>query len=108
MGIEGSHRQYNHSFKKWLAAISGHLNDDIARGTFNSILKQAGSKSEIRRLNVPLLLRRRRAIIQHRGGDDSRWMKEAIEFHIEGLQEDGLSIPQRESSAEYIVLPVSV
>lgn len=31
----------------------------------------------------------------------------AMNFHIEGLQEDGLSIPKSESSAEYMVLPVS-
>ena len=34
-------------------------------------------------------------------------MYQAMTFHIEGLLEDGLSIPQRESSAEYMVLPVS-
>ena len=27
-------------------------------------------------------------------------MKEAIEFHIEGLQEDGLPIPEGQTSAE--------
>lgn len=40
----GSHRQYKHPFKKGLITISGHLNDDIAKGTLNSILKQAGLK----------------------------------------------------------------
>jgi len=32
-------------------------------------------------------------------------MYEAINFHIEGLQEDGYSIPKSETSAEYMVLP---
>ena len=32
-------------------------------------------------------------------------MYEAINFHIEGLQEDGFPIPKNETSAEYIVLP---
>ncbi len=40
--IKGSHRQYKHPSKKGLVTISGHLNDDIAKGSFNSILKQAG------------------------------------------------------------------
>ena len=40
--IKGSHRQYKHPPKKGLVTISGHLNDDIAKGSFNSILKQAG------------------------------------------------------------------
>jgi len=43
---KGSHRQYKHSSKKGLVTISGHLNDDIGKGTLNSILKQAGLKQE--------------------------------------------------------------
>jgi len=43
---KGSHRQYKHPYKKGLVTISGHLNDDIAKGTLNSILKQAGLKGE--------------------------------------------------------------
>ena len=42
--IKGSHRQYRHSYKKGLVTIAGHLNDDLAKGTLNSILKQAGLK----------------------------------------------------------------
>jgi len=40
----GSHRQYRHSTKMGLVTISGHLNDNIAKGTLNSVLKQAGLK----------------------------------------------------------------
>ncbi len=42
--IHGDHRQYKHNIKKGLVTISGHEDDDIARGTLNSILKQAGLK----------------------------------------------------------------
>ena len=31
---------------------------------------------------------------------------EAINFHIEGLIEDDLPIPESESSAEYVMLPI--
>jgi predicted RNA binding protein YcfA (HicA-like mRNA interferase family) len=41
---KSSHRQYKHPYKKGLVTISGHLNEDIAKGTLNSILKQAGLK----------------------------------------------------------------
>ena len=34
-------------------------------------------------------------------------IQEAIEFHLEGLQEDGESIPQPSSSIEYIEAKVS-
>jgi predicted RNA binding protein YcfA (HicA-like mRNA interferase family) len=44
--IKGSHRQFKHIFKKkGLVTIAGHLNDELAKGTLNSILKQAGLKS---------------------------------------------------------------
>ena len=32
-------------------------------------------------------------------------MYEAINFHIEGMREDGIPIPKSESTAEYVVLP---
>ena len=40
----GSHRQYKHESKKGLVTVPGHLKDEIAPGTLNSILKQAGLK----------------------------------------------------------------
>jgi predicted RNA binding protein YcfA (HicA-like mRNA interferase family) len=41
---KGSHRQYRHSYKKGLVTIAGHLNDDLAKATLNSVFKQAGLK----------------------------------------------------------------
>ncbi len=40
----GSHRQYRHNYKKGLVTVAGHLDDDLAKGTLNSVLKQAGLK----------------------------------------------------------------
>ena len=40
----GSHRQYKHSIKKGLVTVPGKLSDELAPGTLNSILKQAGLK----------------------------------------------------------------
>ena len=40
----GSHHQYKHPTKKGLVTIPGNRNDDLAPGTLNSILKQAGLK----------------------------------------------------------------
>ena len=40
----GSHRQYKHPTKSGLVTVPGKLSDDLAVGTFNSILKQAGLK----------------------------------------------------------------
>lgn len=41
---EGSHRQYKHPQKLGRVTIAGHPSDDIAPGTLNSIMKQAGFK----------------------------------------------------------------
>jgi predicted RNA binding protein YcfA (HicA-like mRNA interferase family) len=40
----GSHRQYKHPVKVGLVTVAGKPSDDLAPGTENSILKQAGLK----------------------------------------------------------------
>ena len=41
----GSHRQFKHDAKPGLVTVAGAPADDVAPGTLNSILKQAGLKS---------------------------------------------------------------
>jgi predicted RNA binding protein YcfA (HicA-like mRNA interferase family) len=41
---KGSHRQYKHPAKSGRVTIAGHAGDDLAPGTLNSVLKQAGLK----------------------------------------------------------------
>jgi len=41
---KGSHRQYKHARKPGRVTIPGKLGDELAPGTFNSVLKQAGLK----------------------------------------------------------------
>jgi predicted RNA binding protein YcfA (HicA-like mRNA interferase family) len=41
---KGSHRQYKHPTKPGRVTIAGGMSDDLAPGTLNSILKQAGLK----------------------------------------------------------------
>jgi predicted RNA binding protein YcfA (HicA-like mRNA interferase family) len=44
---KGSHRQYKHRIKKGLVTIAAHkMSDEIAKGTLNSILRQAQLKQE--------------------------------------------------------------
>lgn len=38
----GSHKQFKHDIKEGLVTVAGNANDDLAPGTLNSILKQAG------------------------------------------------------------------
>ncbi len=44
VATRGSHRQYKHSVKVGRVTIADKLGDDIAPGTLNSVLKQAGLK----------------------------------------------------------------
>jgi predicted RNA binding protein YcfA (HicA-like mRNA interferase family) len=41
---KGSHRQLKHGRKKGRVTVPGKPSDDLAPGTLNSILKQAGLK----------------------------------------------------------------
>lgn len=40
--MEGSHRQFEHPTKSGKVTVAGHPNEDIAKGTFAKIRKQAG------------------------------------------------------------------
>jgi predicted RNA binding protein YcfA (HicA-like mRNA interferase family) len=42
----GSHRQFKHQSKPGRVTVPGKPSDDLAPGTLNSILKQAGLKNE--------------------------------------------------------------
>lgn len=46
VAMRGSHRQYKHPTKVGRVTIAGKPSDDMARGTFNSVLKQAGLKEQ--------------------------------------------------------------
>ena len=44
VAFRGSHRQYKHTSKPGRVTIAGKPGDDLAPGTFDSILKQTGLK----------------------------------------------------------------
>ncbi len=46
VATRGSHRQYKHSTKSGRVTVAGKPSDDLAPGTLNSILKQAGLKEK--------------------------------------------------------------
>ena len=46
VATRGSHRQYKHPVKPGRVTIAGKPSDDLAPGTLNSILKQAGLKEQ--------------------------------------------------------------
>jgi len=46
VATRGSHRQFKHPYKPGRITIAGKPSDDLALGTLNSILKQAGLKEK--------------------------------------------------------------
>jgi predicted RNA binding protein YcfA (HicA-like mRNA interferase family) len=42
--VRGSHRQFKHPVKAGRVTVAGKSSDDLAPGTYNSILKQSGLK----------------------------------------------------------------
>ncbi|MDP8947652.1 MAG: type II toxin-antitoxin system HicA family toxin [Actinomycetota bacterium] len=46
VSTKGSHRQYKHPGKRGLVTVPGKPGDELAPGTLNSILKQAGLKEQ--------------------------------------------------------------
>ena len=41
---KGSHRQFKHPVKSGRVTVAGHPSEEMAKGTLNNILKQAGLK----------------------------------------------------------------
>lgn len=46
VATKGSHRQFKHPSKAGRVTIAGKMSDDLAPGTWNSIVKQAGLKGD--------------------------------------------------------------
>jgi predicted RNA binding protein YcfA (HicA-like mRNA interferase family) len=46
VATRGSHRQHKHPGKPGRVTVAGKPSDDLAPGTLNSILKQAGLKEQ--------------------------------------------------------------
>jgi predicted RNA binding protein YcfA (HicA-like mRNA interferase family) len=40
----GSHRQFHHPSKQGTVTVSGNLGGEMPKGTYNSVMKQAGLK----------------------------------------------------------------
>jgi predicted RNA binding protein YcfA (HicA-like mRNA interferase family) len=46
VAVRGSHRQFKHAVKPGRVTVAGKPSDDLAPGTYASILKQAGLKEK--------------------------------------------------------------
>ena len=114
VATKGSHRQFKHLDKKGRVTVPGKPSDDLAPGTLKSILKQASLKDRV--------LMRYAIVIEKAENNFSAYvpdlpgcvatgttieeteseMRAAIEFHLQGMKDDGLTILEPASQVEYI------
>ena len=110
VAVRGSHRQYRHATKPGRVTVAGKPHDDLAPGTLNSILKQAGLNKTSMRYAI---------VIEQAENNFSAYapdlpgcvatgasleaveaeMREAITFHLQGLREDGEPIPPPQAAS---------
>ena len=115
VSTRGSHRQFKHPSKPGRVTVAGKPSDDLAPGTLNSILKQPGLKKQG-------FIMRYAIVIENAGSNYSAYVpdlpgciatgetlaateqaiREAIEFHLDGLREDGTPIPPPSSCVDYV------
>jgi predicted RNase H-like HicB family nuclease/predicted RNA binding protein YcfA (HicA-like mRNA interferase family) len=112
VATRGSHRQYKHPVRPGRVTVAGKPSDDLAPGTqyLEAIWPEGAT------------LMRYAVVIEKADGNYSAYVpdlpgcvatgdtvaavegeiREAIRFHIEGLQADGIAVPQPTSIAEYV------
>ena len=117
----GSHRQYHHATKPGTVTLSGKPSVDVPPGTLNTQQRsQAGRAEEVRSQMQYLVVIEQGpssfgAYVPDLPGcvaagetreEVTQLIHEAIEFHLDGMKEDGLPIPQPHSSSEFIEVRV--
>ena len=114
VGQRGSHRQFKHNSKPGLVTLAGKPRDDLAPGTLNSVLKQAGLKPLKYLVVIEKTSTGYSAYSPDLPGciatadtkdDVQREMQDAVAFHLDGLRQEGMPIPEPHSTSSYVDVP---
>lgn len=107
VATRGSHRQFKHPDKKGRVTIAGHPSDDLAPGTGRSegdalmryaiVIERADGNYSAYVPDLPGCVASGATVPEVEQG-----IREAIRFHIAGLKEDGLPVPEPTSIADYV------
>ncbi len=113
VSTRGSHRQLKHPTKPGRVTVHGKPSGSVAPGTLNSILKQASRSENPMRYAVVI----EKADTSYSAyvpdlpgciavgetlGEVQQLIREAVEFHLAGMREDGLPVPPPSSQVDYI------
>jgi predicted RNA binding protein YcfA (HicA-like mRNA interferase family)/predicted RNase H-like HicB family nuclease len=115
--MRGSHRQFQHPSKAGTVTVAGKMSADIPPGTLRSALKQAGLKKAKENQTMQYL------VVVEEGEEGFgayvpdlpgciaaaetkeevlELIREAMDFHIEGLKEQRQEVPLPTSTAEVV------
>jgi len=110
----GSHRQFKHPTKRGLVTVPGKPGADLAIGTLMSIW-ETGADRRRRLMRYAIVIEKANgnysAYVPDLPGciatgvtveETEREIREAIQFHHDGLREEGLPIPEPTSRVEYV------
>jgi predicted RNase H-like HicB family nuclease/predicted RNA binding protein YcfA (HicA-like mRNA interferase family) len=111
----GSHRQFKHPKKSGLATVPGRPNDDLAPGNAEHYSQASRPKATVIHMRYAIVIERANDNFSAYAPDlpgcvatgttleeTEQAIREAIEFHIEGLREDGAPVPPPTSRVDYI------
>ena len=105
----GSHRQFKHSQMRGRGTVPGHPGDDVATGTLRSnetggvemrylaIYEKTATGYSAYAPDLPGCITTGPTL-----EETQMLMQQAIEFHLDGMREDGLPIPEPVTSASYV------
>jgi predicted RNA binding protein YcfA (HicA-like mRNA interferase family)/predicted RNase H-like HicB family nuclease len=111
---KGSHRQFKHPVKMGRVTVAGHPSQEMDKGTLSNITQTGGIEMKEYAAvfektsngwsayapDLPGL-----GVAAATFAETERLLREGIELHIEGMREDGLSIP--EPSTRVMRVPIS-
>jgi predicted RNA binding protein YcfA (HicA-like mRNA interferase family)/predicted RNase H-like HicB family nuclease len=117
VATKGSHRQYKHPTKPGRVTVAGKPSQDLAPGTLNSTSNRRNSSKGGSMHRFLVVIERVEdnysAYLPDLPGcvaaGDTREeveqnIHEAIQMHVQGMADDGESIPESSSFAEYIAV----
>lgn len=114
VATRGSHRQFKHPSKPGRVTVAGKPGDDLAPGTLQ--YPETVWSEEVRpKIRYAIVIEKAEsnysAYVPDLPGcvatgatveEAESQIREAIEFHLEGMREDGISIPAAVSKVEYV------
>ena len=110
-----SHRQYHHPIKSGTVTVAGNSSVDVYPGTLISVLKLSGAQAVEVYMRYMIVIEEGPTsfgayvpdlpgcmAVGESSQEALQLIQEAIEFHIEGLKEEGQRIPMPHSSSSFV------